>query len=202
MTTTKDNMTQSSSTAALPNLSFVSDHTHPVAADVFMTYFAAQVHLAFNNDLRPSPNRIIEVSRRLGITRQQCLLLLKSGKFPASPLVSFPKLTTDADYHQHPLASPDDYCVVAVSNVIEKIKEFPEAKKDVFDKLPEMLLAFDQTLSSAPLTDKPFWSYKGIALFLRSFFLEDHVTTSAGGLVGVAAKGSRRAGCSVQLTRS
>ncbi len=195
-------MTQSSSSATLPNLSFVSDHPHPVAADVFMTYFAAQVHLAFNNDLRPSPNRIIEVSRRLGITRQQCLLLLKSGKFPASPLVAFPKLTTDADYHQHLLASPDDYCVVAVSNVIEKIKEFPEAKKDVFDKLPEMLLAFDQTLSSAPLTDKTFWSYKGIALFLRSFFLEDHVTTSAGGLVGVAAKGSRRAGCSVQLTRS
>lgn len=174
--------------------------------DVFMTYFAAQVHLAFNNELRPSQHRIIEVARRLGITRQQCLLLLKAGSYlnsAATPLVSsaVTLLSGDEEYRQYPLASPDDYCVVAVSNVIEKIKEFPAAKTEIFDRLPSMLTAFDQTLISTKphqsgKRQRVFWNYAGVALFLRSFFVENHVTTSAGGLVGVASRGIRRAGCS------
>ncbi len=184
---------------SLPEITITNSATEN--GDVFLTYFAAQVHLAFNNDLRPSQHRIIEVSRRLGITRQQCLLLLKAGSYmniASTPLVSaaVAMLSSDEDYKQYPLANPDDYCVVAVSNVIDKIKEFPSAKHEIFDRLPAMLTAFDQTLSSKPTNAKPFWSYKGIALFLRSFFLENHVTTSAGGLVGVAAKGHKRAGCS------
>lgn len=168
--------------------------------DVFLTYFAAQVHLAFNNELRPSPQRIIEVSRRLGITRQQCLLLLGSGKYVSS-FVAIPSLATDDEYRAFPLANPDDYCVVAVSNVIEKIKEFPDSRQEVFDKLPSLLMAFDQTLTSEPVHAQPFWNYKNIALFLRSFFVKDHTTTSSGGLVGVAAKGHRRAGCSGQTSK-
>lgn len=179
----------------LPELAMTSDRD----GDIFLTYFAAQVHLAFNNDLRPSQHRIIEVSRRLGITRQQCLLLIKAGSFggntPLGSSVVF-LLSSDEEYRQHPLANPDDYCVVAVSNVIEKIKEFPSARSDIFDRLPGMLTAFDQTLSNSPVSGKPFWNYKGITLFLKSFFLENHVTTSSGGLVGVAAKGHKRVGCS------
>lgn len=186
--------------AALPDLLVIANEgtaTKPTPSpDVFLTYFAAQVHLAFNNELRPSPQRIIEVSRRLGITRQQCLLLLGSGRYVSS-LAAIPSLATDDEYRSLPLANPDDYCVVAVSNVIEKIKEFPDSMQEVFDKLPSLLAAFDQTLSSGLVVQQPFWNYKNISLFLRSFFVKDHVTTSSGGLVGVAAKGSRRAGCSV-----
>lgn len=165
-------------------------------ADIFLTYFAAQVHLAFNNTLRPTPKRIVEVSRRLGITRQQCLLLLNAGRFGfGSPLVAFPSLASEDDYRQYALASPDDYCVVAVSNVIEKIKEFPASRKEVFDKLPDMLTAFDQTLTTEVSAAKPFWNYKSISLFLRSFFLQNHVTTSSGGVVAATTHGPRRIGC-------
>jgi len=178
----------------LPNISLDILADQP---DVLLTYFAAQVHLAFNNEMRPSPTRIIEVARRLGITRQQCLLLLSARTY-VSAIVEMPRLSTDSEYREYSLASADDYCVVAVSNVIQKIKEFPENKKEIFDKLPEMLQKFDRKLSTdtggAPV--RPFWDYNKISLFLRTLFLEHHVTTNSGMLVGVSTTGPHRAGCS------